>query len=231
MSQKKPTYIISADDFGLSYRANRNILSLLMDKKIDRVSLMIDGVFSANDLANLKKNAPKIDLHLEIIPEKKPRKKIPQGTFWRGIRFAAKLFSRDMHPQSVQANWERQIQSFYTLFGTYPDGLTSHEHTHYFPTYFKIILSLAQKNHISFIRFGKKSIFFSPTITCYVVSFFHYLNKKRFLQSKLSSSDYLISLDWIRNFSAFFSQAKTGSLEIVCHPEIKEEMETIRKYF
>jgi len=48
---------------------------------------------------------------------------------------------------------------------------------------------------------------------------------------KLNSTDYLVSLDWVNNFGELEEVTKKsfwGTIEIVCHPEIKMENEKIK---
>ena len=70
--------IVSADDFGQSPSANKNILELLAQNKLQRVSVLINGKFSLEEIRLLINSQVKIDIHLDLsdllrnhsIPEK-----------------------------------------------------------------------------------------------------------------------------------------------------------------
>ncbi|HCU70448.1 MAG TPA: hypothetical protein DIC35_01685 [Candidatus Moranbacteria bacterium] len=226
MNKNRKKFILSVDDFGISPLANKNILTLLKNKSIDRVSIMINGVFTPKELKKLVESEVKIDLHLDI--ERKNGKRAGEGILLRGTLFSVGLLSKRMRPKSVSTHWEKQIEKFHSLIGKYPDGLNSHQHIHYFPPYFKVITKLAQKNDISHIRFGKESFIESNTATYRILAWLHKKNKKVFASSNLESSDYLVSLDWIKKMDNFLSQKKNGTTEIICHPEIKKEFEMIK---
>lgn len=231
MEKNRKKFILSADDFGISPLANKNILSLVKAKKIDRVSLMADGTFTLKELEKIKQSGIKIDLHLDITHSKKKGRSTIESAFLRGFLFSLKLTSRSMRSSFIEIDWENQIEKFHRLMGRYPDGLNSHQHIHYFPPYFKIILKLAKKRGISFIRFGKDSLIPSNANVYRILFWLHKKNKATFLSSHLQSSAHLISLDWIKNPANFLSQTSIGSTEIVCHPERKKEFEIIHKYF
>jgi len=104
---------------------------------------------------------------------------------------------------AVKREWKGQIEKFQKTFGRTPDGISSHEHTHYFPAYFKIALDLAKQYNISFIRFGKKGFLGERNSVYLILKIMRRLNKRKFLRSKIYSPDHFVSLDWIKNFDEF----------------------------
>jgi hypothetical protein len=56
-------------------------------------------------------------------------------------------------------------------------------------------------------------------------------DNKFFISSRLDSSDYLVSLDWIRGLKYFVNNLPEGKTEIVCHPEREKEFKIIKTYF
>ena len=66
-SQHSNNLIISADDFGVSEKANRAILELARDKKIDRTSVMMGGKISKDEVKDLLESGVKIDIHLHLL--------------------------------------------------------------------------------------------------------------------------------------------------------------------
>ena len=231
MNKSRKEFILSADDFGLSPLANKNILALIRSHKLDRASLMVDGTFTPKELEELKASGIRIDIHLDLSGSKKKRKKIKENALIRGFVFLLRLTSRSTWPNSVRMDWESQIEKFHSLVGRYPDGLNSHQHIHFFPLYFKVAILLAQKNRIAYFRFGKDTLIQSHTLVYYILFFLHKKNRKNFLSSKLQTSAHLVSLDWIDDMPKFMAKSYAGPVEIVCHPEIRKEFEAVKKYF
>jgi predicted glycoside hydrolase/deacetylase ChbG (UPF0249 family) len=136
--------IITADDFGKSAKANENILNLAKAGKLDRVSVMIDGEISDDEVNELLALNLKLDIHLELIWQKRRRNLLEDNTLRQGIVFLVNYLRGDWpvpeNPRSgarsVRREWKAQIEKFRKIFGRTPDGISSHEHTHYFPVYF-----------------------------------------------------------------------------------------------
>lgn len=227
--------IISADDFGKSETANRNILKLAEAGNLDRISVMVEGDISEKEIEKLCAANVKLDIHFELIWQKRRRNLLRDNTLRQGIVFLVNYLWGDWpvpaHPRSgaaeVKREWEGQIEKFRRIFGRTPDGISSHEHTHYFPAYFKIALELAKKYDIPFIRFGKKGLLGGQNSVRLILKITRWLNKKKFFRSKLSSSDYFAVLDWIKNFDEFLKNLPEGITEISCHPEREEEFELL----
>jgi predicted glycoside hydrolase/deacetylase ChbG (UPF0249 family) len=215
--------IISADDFGKSEAANRNILQLAAQGRLQRVSVLVNGIFGQPEIKTLKLAGVKLDLHL-LLPETDYHND-KRKTFSRLIIFFFWLLTGKINQRKVKPSWEGQIRQFKKIFGRLPDGLNSHEHVHFFPLYLKIALHLAQEYQIKYIRFGKKGIIANRKLVSQILNQLNRLDCKHFAASEINSSDYLVSLDW-DNHSL---DSYTGSIELVCHPERKEEYQLIRK--
>jgi predicted glycoside hydrolase/deacetylase ChbG (UPF0249 family) len=239
LEEKRKNLIISADDFGKSELANRNILRLAETGKLDRVSVMIEGDMSEEEVKKLLATGVKLDIHLELVWQKRRRNLLEDITVRQGIVFLVNYIWGDWpvpeHPRSgaktARKEWGAQIEKFQKIFGRYPDGINSHEHTHYFPVYFKIALKHAKQFEIPYIRFGKEGLVGNWCLTKYIINCTKFLDRKKFLKSTLSSSEYLASLDWINNLDEFLRELPSGRTELTCHPEREEEMELINKYF
>lgn len=223
--------ILSADDFGISPLANRNILALVENKKVNRVAVMTNGVFSAAEIERLKNSSVMLDIHLDPHDEihHQPGKK--EGVLKRTAIFLLKYFSDRLNAPSMELRWEKQLEKFREIFGKNPDGLNSHEYVHFFPAYFKISLKLAQKNNIPFIRFGKESILKNNHNVGRILRWLQKKDMVAFTTSSLDSSDHLVSLNWPKDIRKFLSHLPAGTTEIVCHPERPNEFELIQKYF
>ena len=235
----KKNLIISADDFGKSELANKNILRLAEAGKLDRVSVMIEGDFKEKEIEKILATGVKLDIHFELIWQKRRRSLLKDNTLRQGIVFLVNYLWGDWplpgHPRSGTASVKRerkeQIEKFRRVFGRTPDGISSHEHTHYFPAYFGIVLDLAKRYNITSMRFGKKGFLGEQNSVYLILKNMRWLNKKKFFRSKLASSDYFVVLDWIRNFKKFLRNIPEGKTEISCHPERKDEYNFILNNF
>jgi predicted glycoside hydrolase/deacetylase ChbG (UPF0249 family) len=237
--EKHKNLILTADDFGKSPKANENILKLARAGKLDRVSVMIDGDLNEVEARELLASNVKLDIHLELIWQKRRRNLLIDKTLRQGIVFFANYIWGDWpvpeNPRSgaksVHREWKEQIEKFKKIFGRLPDGISSHEHTHFFPIYFKIALKLAKHFEIPFIRFGKRRFSGEMNSVKFILDTMRQLNMRKFFKSGIRSSKYFASLDWIKNINQFLKNIPEGKIEVACHPERKAEFELIDKHF
>lgn len=225
-----------ADDFGISRLANRNILQLVRNGKVDRVSVLIGynpESLSQRDIRQLMTSNVKIDLHLDyqILLFRKKERKLKEGTLGRSCSFILGYLWGKGRRKIVEKEWENQIKKFIEIFGKVPDGINSHQYIHLFPSYLKIVLKLAKKYHIPYVRYGKNGMIKSNHMVYRILKWLHTLTINDFNHTAFQSSDFLVSLDWIKNFNKFFEHLPKGTVEIVCHPEREEEFKLMMKYF
>jgi predicted glycoside hydrolase/deacetylase ChbG (UPF0249 family) len=223
--------VVTADDFGISPRANRNILYLISLGKINRVGVMVNGAISPKEISELSRSGVKLDVHLDILHELDKNRTSRSGAIMRILGFLGKIISGKVSPKKVAVDWENQINKFSELFGRNPDGINSHEHVHLFPLFFKIALRLGDKYTIPFIRFGDSVFVRHHNIVSHVMHYLRKINLRRFAKSGCVSTGSLISLDWIADIDKFLDNPPTGTTEIVCHPEIAEDFVRVKKYF
>ncbi len=223
--------IITADDFGLSPRANRNIRYLLSIGKIDRIAIMAHGEISEKEIAELAKSHVKLDIHLDILHELGNNRKKRAGFAWRMFEFFLKILTRKITTRKIEADWENQIKIFRKLFGKNPDGINSHEHIHFFPPFFKVALNLRDKYSIPYIRIGDSASMPHNNAVSYILHFLRKINLSICAKRGCVSSGSLASLEWIEDIDAFLDNLPEGTIEIVCHPELAEEFVKIKKYF
>lgn len=219
--------IFAVDDFGKNQKTNQNILALVKLKKM-RVAILIDGNFSSQDIAELKESKALLDIHLGL-ERLTGSEKSKQNPLKRILHFLFKYFFGKYSTQKICAEWENQIERFKNIVGKYPDGVNSHEHVHFFPQYFKIALALSKKFKISYIRFGRNGLLKKNNITANILNILWRINLKNFKKSSLASSQFMMSLDWIKNPDQFIEKNENSDVEIVCHPERKEEFEILKK--
>lgn len=221
--------IVSADDFGISAEANKNILDLAKSGKIDRVSVMVFGKFTQEEVEELKNSGVKIDLHLNLNEEmgEKRRKK---GVFERTFVFLIKVVFGVNSKEKVEKRWREEFEKFKEIFEEKPNGINSHEYVHFFPAYFGIALSLAKENNINFLRFGKNKLNGMGMISN-ILQRLRQKNYIPFVSSGLDTSDFLASFDWLENPKSFIKSFSKGDLELILHPEREEEYNFIKREF
>ncbi len=248
-SQYSNNLIISADDFGVSEIANRNILALAREKKIDRTGVMIDGQISKKEVRELLATGIKIDIHLHLLEKDffvKREAEAGRNVVWRGILFLIDVIIGRYSSIKVKLIWKKQIEDFYVLFGKYPDGINSHEHMHFFPPFFRVVLALREKFNISFMRLGKWEYKTGLKLTpvAFILNILRRINARlnrifvtpphiaKDVPYVLNTSDFLVSFDWIENQELFFENLPSpGQTELVFHPERPEELEFLRDNF
>ena len=214
--------IIAADDFGASEKANRNILKLAESGKLGRVSVMTEGQFSPEDIERLKKTGVKIDVHLDLFNGIEEHRR---GIVSRLLTFFWGSISSEGRPKEVKKRWEKQFEQFMDIFGKAPDGLTSHQHIHFFPFYFKTSLNLAQKYHLDHFRFGRRLVARKFNFIFYMLKFLKIFINPSFEKSGLETTEYMMSSEWISDWKDLYKYNK--SIEFICHPEKDKEFEQV----
>jgi predicted glycoside hydrolase/deacetylase ChbG (UPF0249 family) len=227
----KGKIFMAADDFGISPRANRNILHLIDIGKIDRVGVMINGEISQKEVDQLMRSGVKLDIHLDILHQLDEKRKKRTSATARSFEFALKYLLGKISAKKVSLDWENQIKKFKETFGKNPDGLNSHEHVHFFPQYFKIALRLQDTYSIPYLRFGNstKQIYRNPVSL--ILNFLRKINTISNKKTEIISSRFLLSLDWIEDVDNFLDNLPEGTIEIVCHPELAKDFAKIKKFF
>jgi len=223
--------IITADDFGIGEKANASILKLVKAGKLDRIAVIPHGIFTDEEVKELIVSGVGIDAHLNITENISGKRKINESVTKGILVFLFSFFTGRISRKKTQDLWERDIKNFKEKFKRYPDGLNSHQHVHFSSKYLKIALDLMERYDIKFIRFGKKSLLGDNNKVKNILNILRKKNKKIFFESGQDSTDYFVSLDWIKNHDSFFQNIPNGTVELVCHPEREEEFEIINRYF
>lgn len=223
--------IVTADDFGISPRANRNILYLIGLGKIDRVGVMTRGVMSPAEIDELLRSGVKVDIHLDILHEFRDARKKRTSAIIRVVGFLWKIFSRKISSAKVEHEWREQIEIFKKIFGRSPDGINSHEHVHFYPPFFHIALQLQNEYSIPYIRFGQSISLPHHAMVAAMLHVLKIINRKACERANCVTSNSLVSLDWIKNVDKFLNSLPEGTIEIACHPELAEDFIKIKKNF
>ena len=221
---------ITVDDFGISPRANATMSELVQGGIIDRIAVMPHGSISPEEASHLLRSGVKIDLHLDMSEDIDPNRKLSDGVIGRGFRFLREYCFGSGRPKQVHAVWEQQIRAFETLFGRLPDGFNSHQHIHFFPPYFRVMLALAKRHGIRHVRFGRY-LSGQPNLVAIILDALRGWNRKRFEKSALATSDYLISADWLPglDFETYaMNIPKDRTAEFIFHPERENEFHFLK---
>ncbi len=246
-SQYLHNLIVSADDFGISAQANLAILELARNKKLDRVSVMMEGKISNREIQALIESDVKIDIHLHLFDSDFFQKR--EGEPGRGIARRLTLFLIDWTSgrygaKRIKLAWQKQIKDFHRLFGRYPDGINSHEYLHFFPPFFKVALKLKDKFGISYLRIGKGNFKQNFSAIAFILDKLRILNVKsnrivfaphgfmHDLPDELNTSDFLVSFDWIKKTPEFFEALPNpAQIELIFHPEREKEFKFLKENF
>lgn len=232
--QAKARLVRSADDYGIRDTV-RQILPLAKAGKLDRVAVMT-RYCTPTDAAMLSATGVKIDIHLDLIKPMGRGTESGRSTIRRGVHFAVRRFLGYIPTATVEAEWRSQIVRFHELFGRYPDGLNSHEHVHFFPSFFQSIISLAHEFRVPYLRFGTRGMFLSlhHSAIGHILSQLVRTNHRQFARAGLATSTYLVSLDWVYGKEHFFRALETLSaedtVELVVHPEREREFDFIQRH-
>jgi predicted glycoside hydrolase/deacetylase ChbG (UPF0249 family) len=225
--------ILAADDFGISELSNRNILELLRLKKLDRIAVMMDGLRLPNpeEVRELLASGVKLDIHLNEIQKITKDRALSEPVFPRLLDFLWRFVSGDVRTSIMEIKWRKELNNFHKIFGRSPDGIGAHQHIHFFPAYFKAVLRLAEDFEIPYIRFGAEGLIESDNNVFRILNFLHRRDEKYFAKAKITSSDFWLSLDWVKDVENLADILPEGSTEVVCHPERANELEIVKKYF
>jgi len=221
--------IISADDFGLNEKTNDNILQLMKLGKLDRVSVMIGGKFRKEQIEELLDSGIKLDIHLHVgtVADWNRKNQKKENLIFRTIRFLIEHLSDRSIRRKIFKDWEAQIIRFKEVLGKTPDGLNSHEYLHFFPPYFRVALRLSKKYGIGYFRFGRSGVIRTKNvggIAALILRRLWFFNREHFKRHLVSSSDFLLSFDWIKNPEKFLDRiSQKVKVEVVFHPERQKE--------
>lgn len=231
--QTRAKISISADDFGISELSNRNILELLRLQKLDRIAVMIDGLRLPNEeeARELLASGVKLDIHLNEIQKITEKRKLSEPILPRLLNFIWRFVTGNVRTSIMEIKWRKELNNFQKIFGRSPDGISAHQHIHFFPSYFKAVMRLAEDFSIPYVRFGAEGLIKSDHNVYRILNFLHRRDEKFFAKANISSSDFWLSLDWVKDIDNFADTLPEGITELVCHPERQNEFEIVKKYF
>lgn len=242
-THSKGDIFIIADDLGLDPAVNEGIFFAFKNDLINGASLMANGeAFDDAIRQCLEVELPNIGAHLVLVEEKSllGREQIPTLVNNRGllhknhrvffIRYILGLIKKDEIKKEIEA----QIQKILGA-GIKPQFINSHQHLHLLPGIMNIVISLAKKYGISYIRIvnepiqTKGSLFRKAQLI--FLNFLSWMAKKKIIRAGLKYNDFFVgflnagnlksedityALDLQKKFS-------NKTIELGCHPGFENE--------
>jgi predicted glycoside hydrolase/deacetylase ChbG (UPF0249 family) len=153
MSPPPITFVLCADDYGLSAGISDAIRRLLAAGRLSATSCMSAAPSWAEEAAGLRdfRNVADIGLHFtlsELRPLGPMPRLAPTGTFpplWRLGRMA---MQRTLDRREIEQELERQLDAFERSIGGPPDFVDGHHHVHQFPVIRDAVLAVVQRRYL-----------------------------------------------------------------------------------
>ena len=224
--------IVNADDFGYSDEVNKGIIESHLNGIVTSTSIIVNmpGFKSAVKLA---KANPSLDtgIHLNLT-EGTP---LSQSTLAVKGKFSGSYlnFILNKYPdEEIEAELEAQILKLREA-GIKISHIDGHQHIHLFPKVFKIIVNLAKKHKIKFVRIPDEKILLNKIllgsildgqlIKNLVLSVLS-LNKKKILKDNgLKTTDNFYGIlnanqSTFTKLASVIKNIENGTSELICHP-------------
>ncbi len=233
--------IISADDFGLTRGINQGIIKAFREGIVKSTSIMPAGL-AYDDAVRLTRENPGLDIGIHLcLTEEKPiltKRAIPSllrkdGYFLQvEPPFLLNYYLGKIRLIEIEKELDAQIQKVKDsgIKATHIDG---HDYIHMLPSILKIVIKLARKYNIPFIRYPYECpTIFRDKLPRHIIQFslnLHCIFAKKtigntscfgtehfygFLYSGHLSEEYLKKI---------LKTVNNGIAEIVCHPGIYDE--------
>jgi hopanoid biosynthesis associated protein HpnK len=229
--------IINADDFGLAKCVNHGIVHSFINGVLTSASIMANG-HAFDEAVLLSKQYPSLSvgIHLVLVEEKPvlPANEIPSliekkserlyqnyGSFIRAF-FWGKIQLLDIEKE-LKAQIERVFNANIT-----PSHINSHQHLHMLPPILNIVLKLAKKYNIQWIRNTYDMLTYQNSIAHKVLKLLGYIGKKAILKKQLRTTDSFLGTKFSGNISEnalldILNNHPPGTSELMCHPGNEDE--------
>ena len=233
--------IFNADDFGLTRGINQGIIRAFTEGVVRSASLMPVGM-AYDDAVRLAKENPGLDIGIHLcLVEEKPlltNKEIPSlvvkdGYFSRyELWFILNYYLGRINLKEIERELEAQVQRVKES-GIRATHIDSHDYIHMLPSILKIVMRLARKYSIPFIRYPyERPVIFTARPPRYMLSFI--LNMLCVVSNKIIREAGLFRTNYFYGVlsSGHLSEScltkilrtvDKGMTEITCHPGIYDE--------
>ena len=192
-TRSKQNIFIVADDLGLAPVVNEGIFFAFKNRLINGASLMANGE-AFDDAVQRIKDAPSsnIGIHLVLVEEKSLTQiKSPKNYKTFFVRYLLCLIKKN----EIEKECEAQIRKILGA-GIKPQFINSHQHLHLLPGIFDIIISLAKKYGISYIRIVREPLtsrggLFRKTQLVFL-NFLSWMAKNKISRAGLGHNDFFV---------------------------------------
>lgn len=225
---------VIADDLGLNAAVNDGIFLGLNKGFIDGASLMPNGKAFEDALSKIRNlDNPKIGIHFVLVEENP----LVLKTFSKNHRiFFIKYIFGLISVRSIKRELEAQLNKCIQA-GIKPAFINSHQHLHLLPGIMNIVIGLAKKHDILYIRTINEPVVFRKTkvmrkIQLLFLNFLSKLARSKIQKEGLLSNDYFIGFVNAGNLTKEdVLKAKNIKqpnpdkiIELGCHPGFEDEM-------
>lgn len=225
---------IIADDFGIYASVNKGIASLITDSCIDGTSLMSNGD-AFNDAILLSDNFSNKDIgvHLVLVEEKPLTGiKFPFNHRYFLIFYLLGLIKLSAIRDELDAQISKCISG-----GIKPVFLNSHQHLHLLPRITDIVIDLAKKYNIKYIRIINEPLNFREgtifrNLQLAILNYMSVVAKKKILKSGIETNSFFVGFLNAGNLSnRDIETAKMLNkrfpdkiIELGCHPGFEDDI-------
>lgn len=231
-THSKRDIFVVADDLGLAKSINDGIVFLLKEGKIDGASLMANGN-AFEDAVNQIQDIPdpQIGIHLVLVEEKSLSGiKLPKNHKTFFIKYVLGLTKKG----EIEKELESQIQKVLET-GIKPQFINSHQHLHLLPGIMNVVIFLAKKYGIPYIRIVNEpsrlgANFFRKAQLCFL-RFLSKIAKKRIVKGGLKCNDFFVGfinagnmgIDDVEYADDLSKKYPDKIIELGCHPGYENE--------
>src|SRR3989344_2486515 len=220
---------IIADDFGLHKSVNDGIIFLLKESKINGASLMANGeAFEDAVEQYINAGLSNIGVHLNLVEQVsvisgKPLSKNHRIFF---VKYILGLIAKDVVREELKAQIEKVIRT-----GIKPFFLNGNQHLHLLPGIMDIVIDLAKKHNISYIRVVNEpvNLFGGKLFRKLQLLFLNFLSakaKKKIQKAGLQCNDFFVgfinagslSESDIKFAEKLANEYPNKIIELGCHP-------------
>lgn len=239
MIAKNTRIVVNADDFGLTKGINQGIIEAFRKGIVKSASLMSVGM-AYNDAVMLIKENPGLDIGIHLcLTKERPllkREEIPSlirkdGHFLSShLGFVLKFILGKSKRAEIEKEFDAQIKRPLEA-GIKITHIDSHGYIHMLPKILKVVMRLAKRYDIPFIRYPCERLEASDTKLSrkaigFIINMFCILTKQNFKNGFLSTPNFYGFLYSgclsIKEIKKILESAvlKGGVTELVCHPGI-----------
>lgn len=224
---------IVADDLGLNPAVNEGVFFAFKNGLIDGASLMANGEAFDDAIQRLKDfPGANIGAHLVLVEEKSLTGiKLSKNHKTFFVKYILGLIRKD----DIAKEMEAQIQKILKA-GIKPQFINSHQHLHLLPGIMRIIISLAKRSGIFYIRIVNEPVFlghgklFRQTQLLFL-NFLSKLAKNKIRKAGLKYNDYFVGFidagklgeGDIKKAEKLAQKYSDKIIELGCHPGHEDE--------